>query len=112
MSHSLAIGRLPEPLLPAVTLWLQQALSIPSIRARSIGQSWADYSEQVDIDALNLASVELFLDHAASLEGLRNSAEAIEAGKWRNLPYWIESVWVPLGSSGAEPQVLNADYAP
>ncbi len=44
----------------------------------------------------NLASIVLFLEHTAQLEGLASSNDAITQSRWANLPYWIDSVWLPI----------------
>jgi hypothetical protein len=35
------------------------------------------------------------------LEGLENINEAMERSRWRHLPYWLESYWLPVQSDMA-----------
>ena len=49
------------------------------------------------LNILNLASVVLFLEHTAHLEGLSDSGDAITHSRWTNFPYWIDSIWLPIG---------------
>src|SRR5262249_41636077 len=50
------------------------------------------------LDALNEASTCAFGEHAAALEGLKDFNEAMTRGRWRHLPYWIDSYWLPVRS--------------
>lgn len=50
------------------------------------------------LDALNEASTCAFGGHAAALEGLKDFNEAMTRGRWRHLPYWIDSSWLPVRS--------------
>jgi len=50
------------------------------------------------LDALNEASTCAFVEHAAALEGLKGFNEAMMRGRWRHLPYWIDSYWLPVRS--------------
>ena len=54
----------------------------------------------------NLASIVLFLEHTAQLEGLANANDAITQSRWTNLPYWIDSVWLPIAG---QPKVKVQD---
>lgn len=44
--------------------------------------------------AADLGDTDALLRHAASLQGL-DSDLALLFGRWRHLPYWIDSIWVP-----------------
>jgi hypothetical protein len=44
--------------------------------------------------AVDLRETNLFLNHAAKAQGLDFDL-ALLFGRWRQLPYWIESIWVP-----------------
>src|SRR5262249_51733022 len=58
---------------------------------------WNAAPEQIAyFDALNEASISAFLDHAARLEGLKDADDALAHSRWRHLPYWIESTWLPV----------------
>lgn len=47
------------------------------------------------ISMLNLASIVLFINFAASLEGFEGP-DAMNRTTFRNLPWWMESFWLPL----------------
>jgi hypothetical protein len=70
--------------------------ALPKAERARLLTSWQNAPEVACIDALNLASITAFLDHVASLEGFADANEAIEKGRWRHLPYYIESCWVPI----------------
>lgn len=42
----------------------------------------------------DLANTDALLRHAASLQGI-DSDLALLFGRWRHLPYWLDSIWVP-----------------
>jgi len=42
-----------------------------------------------------------FLNHAVKLEGLKHSGEVQKRSRWRHLPHWIESYWLPVRSDKA-----------
>jgi hypothetical protein len=48
------------------------------------------------IDCLNEASTMLFLEYTAKLEELSDVNEATENSMWKNLPYWTQTIWLPL----------------
>ena len=48
------------------------------------------------ISLFNLASVCLFLDHVSAIEGFKDLAETIERTRFRHLPWWMSSIWVPV----------------
>ena len=54
----------------------------------------------------NLASIVFFLEHTAQLEGLASANDAITQSRWTNLPYWIDSVWLPIAG---QPKVKVQD---
>jgi len=62
---------------------------------------YAAPEEMAYFDALNEASTTAFLNHAAKLEGLQDSSEVLKRGRWRHLPHWIESYWLPVRSDRA-----------
>jgi hypothetical protein len=49
----------------------------------------------ITISAINGASLDLFNSYAARLEGF-TGADAIDKTTYRNLPWWLQSVWLPL----------------
>ena len=85
----LIIGKLPDELEEAATAALDE-LGI----ARST--EWLRYDGPVQqLSLLNLASVTLFNDHVARLEGFKNSVGAEVRSRFKNLPYWETSIWLP-----------------
>lgn len=71
-----------------------------AVEANKLIESWsASDSNNLVIDTLNEASIVLFLNYAAKLEGLPSSADGTSDSKWRHLPYWDGSIWFPLASS-------------
>ena len=65
-------------------------------------QAWDGAPEEMAyFDALNEASKTAFLTHAAKLEGLKDSSEVQKRSRWRHLPHWIESYWLPVRSDTA-----------
>jgi hypothetical protein len=65
-------------------------------------EAWfAAPEEMAYFDALNDASKTAFLNHAAKLEGLKDSGEIQKRSRWRHLPHWIESYWLPVRSDTA-----------
>jgi len=57
---------------------------------------WRQAGEDITISLLNLASVCCFLDHVAKLEGFPDSETALDKTRFRNLPWWQTSIWLPL----------------
>ena len=128
MGTCITVGGLPYPDLSGVGNYVHACLhalqrpqqrALPSLFARDplaaeadiLVQHWkASDSDSLVIDTLNEASIVLFLEHAAKLEGLSNSTEAIDESKWRYLPYWQGSVWLPLATSRPPVVVNNGDW--
>lgn len=87
---NLTIGRLPPELESAVL----QATTRLSIADKA---AWRNFSgKPADISIFNLASVVLFTDHIAKLEGFADSGAAMESTRFPNLPWWQSSVWLPV----------------
>jgi hypothetical protein len=92
MASDLAIG----PLEPEIEKHVERI-------CRRIGlKGWpspdappAPTSDITLISLLNDASFALFNDYAAGLEGLSGS-EAMMKTSFRNLPWWLQSVWPPI----------------
>jgi hypothetical protein len=67
-----------------------------------LGIDWADAGLDkraqniVEIDCLNVASVALFTRHARELEGLPPTQEGIDRSTFKNLPWFMYSVWLPI----------------
>lgn len=86
----LTVGRLPAYLEPGV------AVALATLGAGH-SATWRLCPERVaEISLLNLASVCSFLDYVAGSEGFRDSGEGMEGTRFRNLPWWEESVWLPV----------------
>jgi hypothetical protein len=69
--------------------------------------AWMRCAGDVDsIDSLNSASVCVFLDHVARLEGFPDSRVAIEETQFRQLPWWDSGIWLPISF---EPPTLLDD---
>jgi hypothetical protein len=60
--------------------------------------TWRSCGERLaEVSLLNLATICVFLDHVAMLEGFGDaSGEAIERTTFRNLPWWESNVWLPF----------------
>jgi hypothetical protein len=54
------------------------------------------------LNFLNVASIGLFLSHVAEIEGLPSAAEGVTDSKFRQMPWWQDSVWLPLVENVAE----------
>src|SRR6187399_1083709 len=86
---TLEIGRLATEFQRAVAEAAQR-LNIPS-------SAWASGNHRrSEISIFNLASVALFTDHVSKLEGFAKPGAALENTKFRNLPWWQTSIWVPV----------------
>lgn len=58
---------------------------------------WTSCPKKIVVgESLNLASLCLFLDHVAELEGFKDSSSAISATRFKHLPYWMSTVWIPI----------------
>lgn len=80
---------------------------------RSALERWkAEEPGTTVIDPLNIASIAFFLEHTSKLEGFEDSNEAIDRSRWRNLPYWTDSIWLPLEIPNVVPEVVNLEGMP
>jgi hypothetical protein len=87
---NLTIGRLPTELESAASE------AVARLRIADLG-AWRKFGGQpTDISIFNLASVVLFTDHVAKLEGFADSGAAMERTKFAHLPWWQTSVWLPV----------------
>ncbi len=102
MGSCLIVGRLPgTDALDGTRTYLARAsdASLTKLEQAQLCRAWNAAPEEVAyIDALNEASTSAFLNHAAQLEGLPDANEALTRSRWRHLPYWIESYWLPVRS--------------
>ena len=81
-------------------------------KVNSLIEEWkAGPAEVGYVDTLNEASVVAFLEFTAKLEGT-SSDKAIENSKWKNLPYWLQSIWLPLDRFSVDPVVVDIDGMP
>jgi len=70
---------------------------------------WASGSDEiVEIDPLNVASISLFLDHAIAIQGIDDHTAAMKDGRWKHLPFWTESYWLPIGP--AEHRIFDTTF--
>jgi hypothetical protein len=105
MGSSLIVGRLPsaeahDDARTYLTAATNAALTSDA-QAKLLKRWRAAPKGVAYLDPLNLASQVAFLNHAAALEGLENINEAMERSRWRHLPYWLESYWLPVQSDMA-----------
>lgn len=74
------------------------ALRSPMVAARraaeALMQGWFGNDPPCGRYDSTLKETDALLRHAASLQGL-DSDLALLFGRWRHLPYWIESIWLP-----------------
>ena len=87
---NLKIGRLPSELESAASDAFSRLAIADSASWRTVG------GQPTSIQIFNLASVVLFTDHVAKLEGLADSGAAMEATRFPHLPWWQTSVWLPV----------------
>jgi len=102
MGSFLIVGRLPDHVERDDTAaYLSGATDakLTSDAQAALLEAWfAAPEEMAYFDALNEASTTAFLNHAAKLEGLKDSGEVQKRSRWRHLPHWIESYWLPVRS--------------
>jgi hypothetical protein len=86
----LTIGSLPEDI---------EEGAVAALKRIGVSDSFAwrlTTAPIATISLLNLASVCLFLDHVARLDGFTDSATALEHTRFRHLPWWQTSIWLPI----------------
>ena len=102
MGSFLMVGRLPDHVeRDDAVAYLRGATdaALTSDAQAALLQAWyATPEDMAYFDALNDASKTAFLNHAAKLEGLKDSSEVQKRSRWRHLPHWIESYWLPVRS--------------
>jgi hypothetical protein len=99
------VGRLPDFARDDAATWLAGAPDAGlagASQAELLRAGQAGPQEIAFIDVLSFDGTCALLDHAAQLEGLTNNTEAIERSRWRHLPYWINSHWLPVRSGRRE----------
>jgi hypothetical protein len=83
------------------------------LRARAMVSEWNSGPESLAvIDTLNEASIGAFLDYSARLEGVADANAAIESSKWPHLPYWLQSVWLPMDGVDHRPKIVDIGGMP
>jgi len=89
------VGKLPEDLEQHVLEEL--GFDLDSIEdGESTPPEWTRYEgPEVRLSLLNLASLVHFTDHVARLEGFKDSGRALGRMRFKNLPLWETSVWLP-----------------
>ena len=102
MGKSLSIGPLGIDSLQAAVISHLDSLGLN----RNEHRLWTECPEQIAyIDLLNLASVGLFLEHVAKIEGFTDTNVALDQTRFRQLPWWDFSIWLPI--SFAPPTLLD-----
>jgi len=87
---NLVVGQLPEE---------HQEAAIAAVARLDISGStaWSEFAGQpTGISLFNLATVVLFTEHVARLEGFADSGAATERTRFRHLPWWQTSIWLPV----------------
>jgi hypothetical protein len=65
---------------------------------------WIDAPPEIaELTLLNLATVVLFLDYVAKLEGFEDSTRGEDRSRFRHLPWCVDCIWLPIRF--AEPKV-------
>ena len=73
--------------------------------------TWNNCREKIAwISILNLSSVCMFNDYAASLEGIRDSSNAMERTRFKSLPWWMYSYWLPIRLKAPVPPGDDWDF--
>jgi len=99
----LSIGRLPGAIQTAVDVRLKE-LNLP------VDPRWRKRADVTEISLFNLTSVVLFTDHVAELEGI-SSENKMQETRFRQLPWWMTSIWIPGEFSPLEqPAVQMGDW--
>ena len=89
-SMELLVGRLVPPFDEAAASALER-------RGLRYAPEWHTCAENIArIDIYNLASVNEFLEYATHLEGLLDGASRIQENKFKQLPWYVYDVWLPL----------------
>ncbi len=71
--------------------------------------AWTRYEgPTVRIALLNLASLVYFTDYVARLDGFKDTTRALGRTRFRNLPVWEKSIWLP-GPLEKRPRDANPD---
>jgi hypothetical protein len=89
MSSDLIIGSLDSDIWEHLArICKRNGMAMPAAYA-------GDADDRLPISLFNLASICLFNDYAAGLEGF-HGPDAMTKTTFRNLPWWMEAFWLPL----------------
>lgn len=81
-----------------VRTYVAGAFDLAPAEQAALCEAWDKAPEEVaSMGSFHIAALSAFLDHTAELEGL-SANDAIEKSRWRHLPYWLESNWLPVRS--------------
>lgn len=81
-------------------------------QAEDIVNVWMVDRKFASVETFNDASGVLFLNYTADLEGLKNSDGVGTGSRWKNLPYWLASIWLPLNGDAIDPVVDDTTGEP
>jgi hypothetical protein len=100
MSNLLSVGRIEGPFATEAALTVAKEVgALPTTgfdQAKTDLVPWLNRPDTIARwDCLNEASLALFLEHAAELEGIP-AASRIGNTKWPHLPDYQETYWLPL----------------
>ena len=106
MGESLSIGRLGMSGIDYDAVSYLDSIGLTGEQHRA----WTKCADDIAlIDCLNIASVGLFMDHVATLDGFADSSAAIEKSRFVQLPWWESSIWLPVAFA---PPTLLDDGSP
>jgi len=90
------VGRLFGPEKQMARDYLTDVSELPANEQTALCEAWDSAPEQVaSLGSLHVAALNAFLEHAAALEDL-SASDATERSRWRHLPYWLASNWLPV----------------
>jgi len=102
----LTIGKLPEEMQEGAVA------AVARLGVRD-SEEWQKTPEHIaTINLLNLASVVFFTDHVAKLEDFADSAAALEHTRFRHLPWWQTSIWLPISFQPPPEPAMESDGWP
>ena len=81
-------------------------------KANEIVHPWTQGAPVAQVDTFNDATISLFLDFAGELEGYQNTDGTGSGSRWRNLPYWLAGIWLPLNGKPIIPEVVTIGNEP
>lgn len=86
----LTVGKLPDDLEKSASAAIKSLGIVSSDAWRHCGTDLAT------ISLFKLSSVVLFLRHVAKLESLDNTIDPVDQTRFRQLPWWEQSIWLPI----------------